>query len=67
VPVDLFSVRPKKTKYGGSTKMTKFEYKCVFIWGGSEKTTRILNDYGKDGWELVCTYWCWHYFKRPIE
>lgn len=47
--------------------MLKYEYKCVFIWGGGEKTTRILNEYGKEGWELVCTYWCWHYFKRAIE
>lgn len=38
--------------------MLKYEYKCVFVWGGGEKTTRILNEYGREGWELVCTYWC---------
>ena len=47
--------------------MNKYGYKCVFIWGGGEKTSRKLNEYGKEGWELVCTYLCWHYFKRPIE
>ena len=40
--------------------MTRFEYKCVYIWGGGEKTTRILNEYGRDGWELTATWWCWH-------
>ena len=44
--------------------MEGFEYKCVFIWGGSDKTTRILNEYGREGWDLVATWWCWHYFKR---
>jgi hypothetical protein len=47
--------------------MTKFEYKCVYIWDGGEKTTRIFNEYGRDGWELVATWWFWHYFKRPVE
>jgi len=47
--------------------MTKYEYKCIFIWGAGETTARILNSYGKEGWELVCTCWFWHYLKRPIE
>lgn len=47
--------------------MRKYEYKCVFIAGGGEKTTRILNEYGLQGWELVCTCWAWHYFKREAE
>jgi len=46
--------------------MNRFEYKCVWIFGAGERTTRILNEYGKDGWELVVTYFCWHYFKRPL-
>lgn len=46
--------------------MTKYEYKCVFIWGGSSKTERIMNEYGQQGWELVCVQTCWFYFKRPI-
>ena len=47
--------------------MQKYEYKCVFIWGGAEKTSRMLTSYGKEGWELACTSWVWHYLKRPIE
>jgi len=47
--------------------MKKYEYKCVFILGMGNKTTKELNKFGKEGWELVTTYWAWHYFKRPIE
>lgn len=46
--------------------MQKFEYKCVFIWGWSQKTSKILTEYGKDGWELVAVNWVWFYFKRPV-
>jgi hypothetical protein len=45
----------------------KYEYKCVYIWGGGEKTTRILNQYGQQGWELVAAWSAWHYFKREIR
>ena len=45
-------------------RMKKYEYKCVAIFGLGEKTTRILNGYGNDGWELVSTVWIWHYLKR---
>jgi len=48
-------------------RMKQFEYLCVFIWGGKEKTTSILNEHGKEGWELVSTNWVWFYFKRPKE
>ena len=47
--------------------MLKYEYKCVFIWGNAKKTDEMLNLYGKDGWELACVWWCWHYLKRPIQ
>jgi hypothetical protein len=47
--------------------LKKYEYKCVFIAGLGEKTTRILNDYGRDGWELVCVVWSWHYLKRALD
>ncbi|MBM4430999.1 MAG: DUF4177 domain-containing protein [Chloroflexi bacterium] len=46
--------------------MERFEYKCVSIWGGGEKTTRILNEYARDGWELIAVCWVWHYFKRRV-
>jgi hypothetical protein len=47
--------------------MQKYEYKCISIRGFSEKTTRILNEYAKDGWELVATYSIWFYFKRELK
>jgi hypothetical protein len=47
--------------------MQKFEYKCVAIWGFAASTTAKLNEYGKEGWELVEVWAIWHYFKRPIE
>lgn len=47
--------------------MQKYEYKCVLILGLGDRTTRILNDYGQEGWELTEVVWAWHYFKRPIK
>lgn len=47
--------------------MKKYEYKCVPILGGGERTTEILNEYGRQGWELICVWVIWHYLKRPIE
>jgi hypothetical protein len=47
--------------------MQKWEYKCVCIIGAGERTTKILNDYGREGWELVCTCWVWHYFKKAMN
>ncbi len=44
--------------------MGKYEYKCVAICGLGDRTTRKLNEYGKEGWELVGNSWIWHYFKR---
>ncbi|HHW00217.1 MAG TPA: DUF4177 domain-containing protein [Clostridiaceae bacterium] len=44
--------------------MKLYEYKCVHIWGLTKKTTRILNEYGKEGWELVQVVSGWYYFKR---
>ena len=49
-----------------SIRMKKFEYKCVYIFGGAESTSRTLNEYGQQGWELVCVWWAWHYLKREI-
>jgi hypothetical protein len=46
--------------------MNRFEYKCVFILALGEGTARILNEYGRDGWELVAVWCCWHYFQRPL-
>ncbi len=47
--------------------MQKYEYKCVSILGLGERTTRVLNKYGQQGWELVEVVLVWHYFRRPIE
>ncbi len=47
--------------------MTQYEYKCVLIFGFGEATTRRLNEYGREGWELVEVVWCWHYFKRDLQ
>ena len=47
--------------------MQKYEYKCVAIMGLSGATTRALNRYGSEGWELVSVWFMWHYFKRPVS
>ena len=51
----------------GGYCMKKYEYKCVRILGGGEQTTRVMNEYGLQGWELVSTWFVWHYFKREIQ
>jgi len=51
---------------GGVNIMKKYEYKCVFIGGLGGSTSRRLSEYGRDGWELVCVWWAWHYLKREI-
>ncbi len=30
-------------------------------------TSRILNSYGQEGWELVAVFWAWHYMKRTLQ
>ena len=47
--------------------MKKYEYKCIYIWGGGKKATRVLNQYGQQGWELVCVWSGWHYLKRRLH
>lgn len=48
--------------------MKKWEYKCVWILGGGETTTRRLNEYGREGWELVSTdFWGFYYFKKETN
>ena len=47
--------------------MKKYEYKCISIWGGKEKITQVLNEYGLMGWEFVFVIGSRHYFKRTIE
>ena len=61
---ELLNVKLKEVT---TSDMKKWEYKCVCIMGAGVRTTRILNDYGRDGWELVCTCWIWHYFKRELN
>ncbi len=47
--------------------MNKYEYKCILILALGGNTTRILNSYGQEGWELVAVWWAWHYLKRPLQ
>ncbi|MCS3924454.1 DUF4177 domain-containing protein [Methanosalsum natronophilum] len=47
--------------------MNKYEYKCVLILGMGDRTTRVLNEYGAQGWELVDVVLFWHYFKRITD
>jgi len=47
--------------------MQLYEYKCVSIFGLGRATTRVLNEYGVEGWELVAVVAVWHYFKRPVN
>jgi hypothetical protein len=44
--------------------MKKYEYKCISIFGLGEKTTRVLNEYGNEGWKLIAVWGMWHYFRR---
>jgi hypothetical protein len=44
--------------------MKRYEYKCVSIFGFEKKTQKVLNEYGDEGWELVCVWGAFHYFKR---
>lgn len=46
--------------------MKRYEYECIWIWGGAEKTKTILNKYGIIGWELIFVLSGWHYMKREI-
>ena len=46
--------------------MKKYEYICVTILGGAKRTTRIMNEYGKENWEFVHAWGVWHYFKREV-
>ena len=46
--------------------MKKYEYKCVSIWGLGERTTRVLNEYGREGWELIFVWGIWHYLKKDL-
>lgn len=64
---ELESQEIQITQERGGCELKKYEYKCVFIWGLGEPTTRKLNEFGREGWELVEVVWCWHYFKRDLE
>ncbi len=47
--------------------LKKFEYRCVWILALGNTTTRVLNSYGAEGWELVSAWGPWFYFKRPVD
>ena len=48
--------------------MKRYEYKCISILVLSgKKVTRILNEYGKQGWELVWVWSSFHYLRRELK
>jgi hypothetical protein len=47
--------------------MVCYDYLCVPIFGLGRSTTRVLNELGAQGWELVSVWAIWHYFKRPKD
>jgi hypothetical protein len=47
--------------------MQKYEYECKWIWGFGKKHSKILNEYGNQGWELVSVNFNLHYFRRAID
>lgn len=62
-----YNCKAGRTNYNGGLGMKKYEYKCVAIIGSAKRTTKILNKYGQQGWELVSAWSIWCYFKREIE
>ena len=55
--------------------MKKYEYKCIPIAllsvlsgkKAGEKIASILNEYGKQGWELVWVMTSFHYLRRELK
>ncbi len=52
--------------------MKEYEYKSIKIGGFcGERSDRILNEYGKQGWELVAAFNIWffacYYLKRELK
>ncbi len=48
--------------------MKRYEYKCISILVFSgKKVTRILNEYGKQGWELFWVWSSFHYLRREVK
>jgi len=47
--------------------MQKWEYISVVINSYGEKKIEMINEYGKEGWELISIQDACFYFKRPIE
>ena len=50
-----------------AAKKQKYEYKCVAIFGAGRRTSTILNEYAREGWELVTVVLIWHYLKREVN
>ncbi|HHW47472.1 MAG TPA: hypothetical protein GXX14_02510 [Clostridiaceae bacterium] len=48
-------------------RMKLCDYKCVWIWGLRKSFIKKLNEYGRDGWELVQVVSGWYYFKRELK
>jgi hypothetical protein len=47
--------------------MQNWEYISVVINSYGEKKIEMINEYGKEGWELISIQDSCFYFKRPIE
>ena len=63
---DVYSYRVTLPTRGMPAEQ-KYEYQCVAIIGFGGKTTRTLNEYAQQGWELVEVVWIWHYLRRPVN
>jgi len=47
--------------------MDKWEYKIALIFGSDKAREAKLNEFGQQGWELVCIGGRVFYFKRRIS
>lgn len=58
-----FSVLPKEVVVKNENKITKWEYKMVYL--SNTDIEQYLNNLGNQGWELVCSNFNATLLKRP--